>query len=123
LTVHVDTNVIVRLFRRQHGRITRRAQKAIERGFILSPIVRLELEILRDKERLPSASEIVSILGRTLPIDMAETAFAAVIAHAEGLGWTRDPFDRLIVAAAIADGRKLVTSDSHIAEHFSDAIW
>lgn len=123
MTVHVDTNVVVRLFRRQHARITRRAQKAIERGFILSPIVRLELEILRDKERLPSADAVVSAIAQTLPISMADTALDAIVAYAEGLAWSRDPFDRLIVAAALADGRRLVTSDTQVAEHFNGVIW
>ena len=37
--------------------------------------------------------------------------------------WTRDPFDRLIVANAKAAGAPLVTKDEHIRKHYRRAIW
>jgi PIN domain nuclease of toxin-antitoxin system len=37
--------------------------------------------------------------------------------------WTRDPFDRLIVANAMADGAPLITADETILANFRDAVW
>lgn len=39
------------------------------------------------------------------------------------LSWTRDPFDRLIVANALADGADLVTADERIRQHTDIAVW
>jgi PIN domain nuclease of toxin-antitoxin system len=39
-------------------------------------------------------------------------------------GWTRDPFDRLIVAQAKAnDGAGLVMADTVIRKHYAGAVW
>ena len=42
---------------------------------------------------------------------------------AERLSWTRDPFDRLIVAQASLAGAPLVTKDRMIRKHFAKAAW
>ncbi|MCE3290874.1 MAG: hypothetical protein K0R83_2886, partial [Caulobacter sp.] len=46
-----------------------------------------------------------------------------VVSAARTLTCTRDPFDRLICAAAIADGVGLVTADRRIRQHLPNAIW
>ena len=37
--------------------------------------------------------------------------------------WVRDPFDRLIVAQAIANEAPLVTKDEKIRRHYRRAVW
>ena len=49
--------------------------------------------------------------------------FSIIMQHALELNWTRDPFDRLIVAQAMAAGAALVTADHLIREHFVGAVW
>jgi PIN domain nuclease of toxin-antitoxin system len=46
-----------------------------------------------------------------------------VIAESLKLSWTRDPFDRMIVAQAIAGQGKLITRDERIHANFTGAIW
>ncbi len=46
-----------------------------------------------------------------------------IIKAARTFAWTRDPFDRLIVANAMADGARLVTADETIRRHFAGAVW
>lgn len=43
--------------------------------------------------------------------------------HALKESWTRDPFDRLIVANAKAAGAPLITKDERIRKHYRRAIW
>ena len=49
--------------------------------------------------------------------------FADVVAAATTFAWTRDVFDRLIVANAMTDGARLLTADQHILDNFRDAVW
>jgi len=40
------------------------------------------------------------------------------------LDWSRDPFDRIIVAQAIANhDAVLLTADAHIRSHYRRAVW
>ncbi len=39
------------------------------------------------------------------------------------LTWTRDPFDRWIVATAKLHRSPLITKDEKIQHHYADAIW
>ena len=47
----------------------------------------------------------------------------AIVEQARGLDWTRDVFDRLIVAQAALDGAALVTTDRAIRKHYPKAVW
>ena len=47
-----------------------------------------------------------------------------VIQAALPIGWTRDPFDRIITAQAAANGKsRLITADEIIREHYEAAVW
>ena len=46
-----------------------------------------------------------------------------VMEQALALTWTRDPFDRLIVGNALADGAVLLTRDRVILERCRSAAW
>ena len=84
----------------------------------------LELEVLFELRRVAYASaEIVDDLGRQFGLTVASTPFIAVIEAACTFAWTRDPFDRLIVANAMADGARLLTADETILANFRDAVW
>ena len=53
----------------------------------------------------------------------AESDFARVAAVAARLSWTRDPFDRLIAAHALADDLLLITRDRNRLENCLVARW
>lgn len=124
-SAHLDTNVVVWLFDRRHDRLTKPARRALDRApAIVSPAVRLELHVLRERGRLKvEADEILARLAHDQGLVLVDTRFDAVIERATRFAWTRDPFDRLIVANAMADGCELVTADEHIRAHFAGAIW
>jgi PIN domain nuclease of toxin-antitoxin system len=84
----------------------------------------LELYVLHEIGRLRRDPEsIFDQTARATGLTVSSASLASVVSHATSLSWTRDPFDRLIVANAMADGCKLLTADEHIRTHFADAIW
>jgi PIN domain nuclease of toxin-antitoxin system len=84
----------------------------------------LELGFLHELGRLkPSASKLISTLSTDIGLRVCDLPFRTVVDHAMAEGWTRDPFDRLIVANAKAAGAPLVTRDERIHKHYSRALW
>jgi PIN domain nuclease of toxin-antitoxin system len=55
---------------------------------------------------------------------VCDKPFQEVTAVAYGENWTRDPFDRMIVAQAKSNGLSpLISSDEKIKQHYINAIW
>ena len=90
----------------------------------LSPMVMLELGFLHERGRISQRPEIIyASLIAELDLALAATSFADVIEAAQPLSWTRDPFDRLIVANAASEGANLLTADELILANFQAAVW
>ncbi len=62
--------------------------------------------------------DIYEILDRVL-----ETGQAIEVERARAIKWTRDPFDRLIVAQAAVNDESLLTRDKIIRANDARAIW
>jgi len=69
------------------------------------------------------ATTILARLSEQIGLTVCETPFVHVVDAARTFAWTRDPFDRLIVANAMADGAPLLTADETILANFKDAVW
>ncbi|CAC9532590.1 hypothetical protein BHECKSOX_1240 [Bathymodiolus heckerae thiotrophic gill symbiont] len=54
---------------------------------------------------------------------MATTESSVIFDSAIKVDWTRDVFDRLIVAQAMADKAELITKDGNILKHYNKAVW
>jgi len=54
---------------------------------------------------------------------VCEIPFYQVVEHALKEKWSRDPFDRLIVAHAKAGNAPLISKDENIRRHYRRAIW
>jgi PIN domain nuclease of toxin-antitoxin system len=123
--IHLDTNVVIWFVTAQEGRLSGPALQALLREPpLLSPMVVLELQLLHDIGRIPLEPEaVLERLRLRVAMELSETSFQRVVSAARTLTWTRDPFDRLICGAAIADGARLITSDRHIRQHLPSAIW
>ncbi|MDQ3610960.1 MAG: PIN domain-containing protein [Actinomycetota bacterium] len=121
----LDTHVLVWLHGGQGDRIppaVRRRLNAEPLG--VSPFVGLELAHLYEVGRVRSpSSAVLEELGPALELVAADVPAAVVCETARGLTWTRDPFDRLISAQAVAGGTTLVTKDEVIREHVPLAWW
>lgn len=102
-----------------------RSEELLERSAVfVSPALRLELTFPREIERLKvSADEILGALASELGVVQSDDPLQAVVAKAMDLRWTRDPFDRILVATAILHRAPFVTRDERILKHFDDAVW
>ena len=90
----------------------------------MSPIVLLEIEMLFELRRVVSdGAETLARLSQQIGLTVCDTPFSHVVDAARTFAWTRDPFDRLIVANAMADGARLLTADETILANFKDAVW
>lgn len=128
LIAYLDTSVAAWLAQGSLDRISPHAQVFIREmrdSLLISPIVLLELEYLHEIGRIViSARDIQLKLEYELRVRVCELAFAAVIDMSLQEKWTRDPFDRIIVAQAKANGLShLVSADGEIRAHYPRAVW
>lgn len=123
--VHLDTHVVCWLYEGRSELLSAAARDALERGrLFVSPIVDLELQLLREIGRIRKGPEtVLPALAREIGLEFAAADYSKVVTAARDLHWTRDPFDRLIVAQATLAGARLVTKDALIRRHFRAAIW
>ncbi|MDQ6733652.1 MAG: PIN domain-containing protein [Nitrospirota bacterium] len=123
--IHLDTHIVCWLFEGRTDLLSEAARQALEEGHLfVSPIVTLELQYLFEIKRVTKRPDVVLAgLRENLDLDTALQSFASIVRQAIGLAWTRDPFDRLIVAAAMVAHAGLITKDATIHKHCGNAIW
>ncbi len=123
--IYLDTHVVVWLYAGDPRRFTALGQRRLEvEELLVSPIVELELQYLKEIGRVTvDAALIMESLRASVGLAMCDQSFAAVVAESVGQAWTRDPFDRLIVAQALTRNAPLLTKDQTILEHYPQAFW
>ncbi len=125
MSAYLDTHVTLWLYSGETERLSKRATNLINRERVgVSPVVLLELQYLREIERVTVAPRaIIMDLKERLGLAIEDRSLATVMERALGIAWTRDVFDRLIVAQAALDDGELVTSDRLIRKHYAKAVW
>lgn len=123
--IHLDTHVVLWLYQRDLERFPAAVLRRLGSSRpLVSPIVRLELALLREIGRITvSATEILDSLRQAADLGVAESSFDRATALAAHLPWTRDPFDRLIAAHALADDLPLLTRDATVLANCPVACW
>ena len=123
--IHLDTHVVAWLYAGDLRRFSPAARRRLgSEELRISPMVALEMQYLHEVGRISEdAGVVLSDLSRKLGLAQAEGDFSSVAAGAVGLGWTRDPFDRLIVAHAALHGATLMTKDRWIRRNYPHAVW
>lgn len=123
--IYLDTHIVVWLYAGLLEKFSQSIQTMLnENEILISPIVRLELEHLYEIERVKEpAHGIVADLADRIGLRVCEKDFNAVVSQAIKLTWTRDPFDRLIVANAALHDNILISKDQSILEHYSHTRW
>ncbi|WP_162907129.1 type II toxin-antitoxin system VapC family toxin [Allorhizocola rhizosphaerae] len=121
----LDTHVVVWLYSDPQGLVPVSVRHRLDtEQLALSPFVRLELQYLYEvgKVAVP-AQAIIDELAPKLELVLTDPPAAILCQVATTLDWTRNPFDRLISAQAVAAGTTLVTKDRVIREHLPLAWW
>jgi len=121
----LDTHVVAWLYAGEVARLSDGARRAVaEDVLVVSPLVQLELTYLHEIGRLrATGAAVMDDLRSRIGLGISDVSLAATVAAAEPLDWTRDPFDRLIVADALAAGSSLLTRDENIRTNVSIATW
>ncbi len=125
MSTYLDTHVTLWLYAGETARISKRAAALINRDALLaSPVVLLELQYLCEIGRLAATPHtVVADLKRRVGLAIQDRPLEAIVEQAQDLDWTRDVFDRLIVAQAALDDASLVTTDQTIRKHYRKAVW
>lgn len=127
MSAYLDTHVAVRLANGDLSLLSPAALEAMSRtDLLISPIVILEIEYLFElKKKIKlSAEDIRRKLEFELGVRVCDFSFPEVVQVASREKWTRDPFDRLIVAHAKANGiSTLISEDRKIRENYPRTIW
>jgi PIN domain nuclease of toxin-antitoxin system len=123
---YLDTSIGVWLAEKNRRRITKPALEQMSISALrISPVVLLEFQYLFEIKRTAlNSRDIQRKLEYELGVIVCPLSFEVVAAAALDEDWTRDPFDRLIVAHAKANGfAPLITSDEKIRLNYPRAIW
>jgi PIN domain nuclease of toxin-antitoxin system len=121
ITIYLDTHIVLWMAQGELGRISSETVSLMENADLrVSPIVLLELQYLFEIGRTELQSRAIMLkVESELNIRVCNFPFALTANCAVDENWTRDPFDRIIVAHAKANGLSiLVPADEEIAEHY-----
>jgi PIN domain nuclease of toxin-antitoxin system len=126
LIAYLDTDVVLWLAAGKVNRLSSVARSLVDKAdLLLSPIALLELEYLHElgRTKLP-ARDLLKKVSHETNLSLCEIPFSAVVTTALDEKWARDPFDRLIVANAKANGFAwLISADEEIARHYPRTVW
>ena len=124
-TVCLDTHAVVWIVGGQAEKIGEEARALIARAeLLLSPAVTLELQFLYEVGRVNApAADAMRTLQQACDVRVATDPFDRVVSAAIAESWTRDPFDRLIVAHARMLGALLLSRDRRMAAAYSNTRW
>jgi PIN domain nuclease of toxin-antitoxin system len=123
---YLDTNVVVWLAQGALTRISPKARRTLEQAeLLISPLVLIELEYLYELKRIKLPARDVHLkIEHEIGVRVCDLSFFAVANAGLDEKWTRDPFDRIIVAHAKVNGLAfLISADEEIAKNYPRTTW
>jgi len=123
--IYVDTHIVLWLIDGAIENFSPTAAKLLDQSLLaISPFVLLELKFLQEIGKIGGELlKLKSIIENDLSILIEDRTLTEVTYEALNYSWTRDPFDRMIVAQAAFDEVPLITRDRNIRKHYKNAIW
>ncbi len=123
--IYLDTHVVIWLYGDTVNKLSSLAENLIrENDIYISPMIRLELQYLYEIGRLGSSpNQIIEYLANQANLRICQKDFSLIIQQAMQITWTRDVFDRLIVANAMVNKNVLLSKDHKILENYTHARW
>jgi PIN domain nuclease of toxin-antitoxin system len=123
---YLDTNALAWLSEGSLAGLSPKIDRLLEHADLLfSPIVLLELEYLYEIKRSKHpARDIQRKVEHELGVRLCDLPFLTIASAALDEKWARDPFDRLIVANAKANGFAwLISADELMRKHYPRTVW
>ena len=123
--VYLDTHIVCWLYEGLAEKFSLSETMAIDTGALyISPMVVLELQYLYEVGKiLQGPDSILPVLAADLGLQASTSTFARIAERACSLSWTRDPFDRLIVAEVLLFPQaQLITRDRLIRRHCDQVV-
>lgn len=118
--------MVLWLYVGEQNKLSDFVQSIIAQEFVLvcSSIVRLELQYLYEIGRITDKPDVIfADLAQRVDLNICKKDFSLIIDQALTISWTRDVFDRLIVANAAIDQNILLTKDHKILANYANAKW
>lgn len=126
MIAYLDTNIVVWLTRGNLHRFSKSVTRVLEQAdLLISPMVLIELEYLYEVNRIKlSARDMQLKIEHEIGVRVCDLPFPLIASVVLEEKWTRDPFDRTIVAQAKANGlAPLVSADQEIGRHYPRTLW
>jgi PIN domain nuclease of toxin-antitoxin system len=126
MIAYLDTHILILLAAGRMNRLSTESLGLIQRAdLLLSPMAFLELELLYEIKRTKyPACDLFEKVAHETGLRMCDLPFTVVANAAIVEGWTRDPFDRMIVAQAKANGFAwLISTDEEMRKHYPRTVW
>lgn len=122
--IFLDTHAAIWLYCGEDQKFSKRALHALQsKDLFISPMVRLELQYLFEIGRIAKTSKaVLEVLLADFNLRIHNIDFASVAEKAALETWTRDPFDRIIVAHARSQSAALISRDSGIQKNYAKVL-
>ena len=123
--IYLDTHAVIWLYSGDLKLFNKKVQELInENPLCISYIIKLELKFLYEIGRIKMLPDvIIDSLKDEIGLVYSNNNIEKIINHAIQLDFTRDPFDRIIVADALISNSYLVSKDQIILNNYKKAIW
>jgi len=123
--IFLDTHVVIWLYAHLFDKLSPLSEKLInDNDLYCSPMVKLELKYLYEIDRITELpNPIIDGLENEIGLRIRNMELDQLIEQSLEIDWTRDPFDRLIVAQAKLEEAFLLTKDDFILQNFDLARW
>ncbi len=126
MIAYLDTHVVLWLAAGKVNRLSSKARGLLDRAeLLLSAMAFLELEYLHELGRTKfPARDLLKKVEHETNLRLCDLPFSTIASAALEEKWTRDPFDRLIVANAKANGFAwLISADELMRKHYPRTVW
>lgn len=122
--IFLDTHIVLWLYDNLQLKFSNQIKSLMNSKDVqISPIVLLELAYLKEIKRIKDSPKVIyKELNVKFGLKQSNTRLELVITKAIKLNWTRDLFDRLIVATASKNNCILITADRNILKNYEYAI-
>ena len=123
--VFLDTHAAIWLYSGDLELFNKKVLQLISKDRIcISHIVKLEIKYLNEIGRIKqNPNVIIDALINEIGLTFSTNSFERVVNQAIHLDFTRDPFDRIIVADAWINNSILISKDDVIRKHYQNTIW